>query len=60
MGMYVAVRGWLEFDHKRLLQVKQILAKYSPDAYAGGWAFPHGRSTRRSTCSTAETSESRA
>jgi len=40
MGIYVAVRGWLEFDPKRLPQVKQILAKYNQDGYAGGWAFP--------------------
>ncbi|MEV6270913.1 hypothetical protein AB0L64_27370 [Kribbella sp. NPDC051936] len=40
MGMYVAVRGWLEVDHKQRQQVEQIVAKYGQHAYAGGWAFP--------------------
>jgi hypothetical protein len=40
MGMYVAVRGWLEVDHAQRQQVERILAEYGEDAYAGGWAFP--------------------
>jgi hypothetical protein len=40
MGMYVAVRGWLEFDHKQRQRVEETVAKYSWDAYSGGWAFP--------------------
>ncbi len=40
MGMYVAVRGWLEFDQEQLTQVEQALAKYSHDTYAGGWTLP--------------------
>lgn len=40
MGMYVAVRGWLEVDHKQRQQVERIVAKYSQGIYAGGWAFP--------------------
>lgn len=38
--MYVAVRGWIEVDHKQRQQVEQILARYSQDSYASGWAFP--------------------
>ncbi|MFI6101391.1 hypothetical protein ACIA8G_38085 [Lentzea sp. NPDC051213] len=38
--MYVAVRGWLEFDQEQLAQVEEVLAKYSHDPYAGGWALP--------------------
>jgi hypothetical protein len=40
MGMYIAVRGWFEFDHKQRQQVEQIVAKSSQDPYSGGWAFP--------------------
>ncbi|MEV0285587.1 hypothetical protein AB0H36_15860 [Kribbella sp. NPDC050820] len=40
MGMYVAVRGWLEVDHKQREQVEQTVAAYGRDGYAGGWAFP--------------------
>jgi len=40
MGMYVAVRGWLEFNHEQQEQVERTLAKYRDDAYAGGWAIP--------------------
>jgi hypothetical protein len=40
MGMYVAVRGWLEFDDKLTQQVEQTLAKFSLDDYAGGWTLP--------------------
>jgi hypothetical protein len=38
--MYVAVRGWLEVDHKQREQVEQIVARHGQDAYPGGWAFP--------------------
>lgn len=40
MGMYVSVRGWLEFNHEQREQVERILAKHGDDAYAGGWALP--------------------
>jgi hypothetical protein len=40
MGMYVAVRGWLELDHKQRQQVEQIVAEHSQDPYTDGWAFP--------------------
>ena len=40
MGMYVAVRGWLEVDHKQRGHVEQVVARYGQDAYPGGWAFP--------------------
>ncbi|WP_326959016.1 hypothetical protein [Amycolatopsis sp. NBC_01286] len=40
MGMYVAVRGWLEFDHGQREQVERTLAEHRDDQYAGGWAFP--------------------
>lgn len=38
--MYVAVRGWLEVDHRQRQQVEQVIARYSDDTYSGGWAFP--------------------
>jgi hypothetical protein len=40
MGMYVAVRGWLELDHKHRSRVEQIIEAHRDDHYSGGWAFP--------------------
>ncbi|MFI9818691.1 hypothetical protein [Saccharothrix variisporea] len=34
MGMYVAVRGWLEFDHSQRPRVEEVLGG------SGGWAWP--------------------
>ncbi|WP_033442026.1 hypothetical protein [Saccharothrix sp. NRRL B-16314] len=39
MGMYVAVRGWIEFDHGQRPLVEEIVSGHG-DGYAGGWAFP--------------------
>jgi hypothetical protein len=38
--MYVAVRGWLEFDHKQRQPGEQIIARYNGNDCAGGWTFP--------------------
>ncbi|UOZ06811.1 hypothetical protein [Amycolatopsis sp. WQ 127309] len=35
--MYVAVRGWLEFDHGQREQVERTLAEHRDDQYADGW-----------------------
>jgi hypothetical protein len=40
MGMYVAVRGWLEVDHRQRPEVEQIIRAHDDGQYSGGWAFP--------------------
>ncbi|MGY4976529.1 hypothetical protein ACWCYL_05080 [Streptomyces sp. 900105755] len=41
MGVFVAVRGWLECDERQLAQVRRIVEADDPDrTYGGGWAFP--------------------
>ncbi|MEU2337196.1 hypothetical protein ABZ770_33015 [Streptomyces sp. NPDC006654] len=41
MGVFVAVRGWLECDERQLAQVRRIVEADDPDrTYGGGWTFP--------------------
>ncbi|MFS8097271.1 hypothetical protein LFM09_09020 [Lentzea alba] len=39
MGMYVAVRGWLEFDHEQRPEIERVLAESEHDC-SGGWMLP--------------------
>lgn len=38
--MFVAIRGWLELDHRQRPQVEQIIEAHHHEMYSGGWAFP--------------------
>ncbi|MEV6712087.1 hypothetical protein AB0M48_08580 [Lentzea sp. NPDC051208] len=40
MGMYVGVRGWVEFTHEQREAVEQVLAARHHDLYSAGWAVP--------------------
>ncbi|MFJ8961119.1 hypothetical protein ACIRG5_17185 [Lentzea sp. NPDC102401] len=40
MGMYVGVRGWVEFTHGQREVVEQVLATHHHDLYSAGWAIP--------------------
>jgi len=40
MGMYVGVRGWIEFVHGQREVVEQVLATHHHDLYSAGWAIP--------------------
>ncbi|WP_447005924.1 hypothetical protein ACRAKI_05330 [Saccharothrix isguenensis] len=40
MGMYVAVRGWIEFDNKQRRQVEEILAEHRDHALT--WTIRDG------------------
>jgi hypothetical protein len=40
MGMYVGVRGWLEFVPEQREAVEKVLAAHRHDPYSGGWALP--------------------
>ncbi|MFE3431137.1 hypothetical protein [Streptomyces sp. NPDC059171] len=40
MGVYVAVRGWLECDEKQLATVQEIISSHADDHYSSGWSTP--------------------
>jgi hypothetical protein len=40
MGMYVGVRGWIEFTHEQREAVEEVLATHHHDLYSAGWAIP--------------------
>jgi hypothetical protein len=40
MGVYVAIRGWLECDQEQLDAVKEIIQSNNDGRYSGGWGFP--------------------
>ena len=40
MGMYVAVRGWLEIDDEQRTAAERIIARHQDGFYSGGWTFP--------------------
>ncbi|SFR21178.1 hypothetical protein SAMN04488564_105491 [Lentzea waywayandensis] len=40
MGMYVGVRGWIEFTHEQREAVEQVMAAHRHDLYSAGWAVP--------------------
>ncbi|USX51645.1 hypothetical protein [Lentzea sp. HUAS12] len=40
MGMYVGVRGWLEFAQEQRAAVEEVLAAHRHDPYSDGWSVP--------------------
>lgn len=40
MGMFIAVRGWLELDFGQRQAAEQIIEEHEEGLYSGGWAFP--------------------
>ncbi|MFK0256326.1 hypothetical protein [Streptomyces sp. NPDC090445] len=40
MGVYVAIRGWLECDEAQLAAVQEIVSSLADDHYSHGWSTP--------------------
>lgn len=40
MGVYVAVRGWLECDETQLATVQAIISSHTDDHYSAAWSTP--------------------
>lgn len=40
MGMWTAVRGWIELDDEQRREVERTIVEWMDGRFAGGWAFP--------------------
>ncbi|MCY9784612.1 hypothetical protein KIK06_11990 [Nocardiopsis sp. EMB25] len=40
MGVYVAVRGWLECDEKQLVAVREVISSHEDGHHSHGWGLP--------------------